>query len=644
MTLKPVSHAALGPADLFALQFIRDARLSPDGQQVAYCISRTDHQEHFEIWVMDAHGLDRRPLPYSGNAQAPRWSPDGRWIAFNADGQLRLASLADRSISDPLTPRDLVIDGAASWAPDSARLAVSLTERRIRKGPQRVTTRLFRADGLGLVDQLSQGIYEVNSRTRALRRLTPEDTLCSQPQWSPCGRRVLFFATDEAIPFASYSPQLFVVTVDDTEVRNLLGPEWFISSVRWLPDGNSIVVAGARDSTLTVPTLSLWVVNVSTRRAERRLPESLAANVGCRMHHDMPAWDLTANMFTVLDQQTALVSVQKGGAVEIWSVGLEGEMRTNTLLRGPRCCIALDVVSTVGRLLFAVSSLESPTELWSLSLEQREEKRLTFLNDAVLSRWPAIHVERFTFNSSDGLKIDAWYLASEHRSPPLPTILFIHGGPFIATGDAFRFDFLLLAAQGFGVMFANFRGSAGYGEPFARAIMGDYGQRGYPDHMGIVNEAIARGFADPDRLGVWGASHGGFATCWIVGQTNRFKAAVAEAAVTNFTTTYYLSDAPDGIVRDLGGRPDQIPDIYRSRSPITYAHRCTTPTLLLHGEDDLRCPIAEAEQFYRVLQDVGCTTELYRIPECSHLGDSSGPVSARLAQNEALVDWFQRHL
>jgi dipeptidyl aminopeptidase/acylaminoacyl peptidase len=162
--------------------------------------------------------------------------------------------------------------------------------------------------------------------------------------------------------------------------------------------------------------------------------------------------------------------------------------------------------------------------------------------------------------------------------------------------------------------------------------------------MGAIDAAIALGFVDPERIGVWGPSHGGFATCWIVGQTNRFKAAVAEAAFSDLATMYYSTDAPDVWVRDLGGRPDEVPDVYRAGSPMSYAHRCTTPTLLLHGEDDYRCPITEAEQFHRALHDVGCVTELVRIPGCSHLGDAIGPLHARRAQNEALVEWFERHL
>lgn len=633
----------LAPTDLFSLQFLRDARLSPDGSYVVYGLSRTDDQERFEIWIANVTGEGKRRLPYVGNARSARWSPDGRWIAFDADGRLRVAAFPDFAISDPLTPVHLAVQGAPSWSPDSRLIAVSLLESRAVPGPRHITSRLFRADGIGLVGGLTQRIYAVDRCDNSLRALSQPGTLCSQPQWSPCGRRILFLASDDAIPFASYSPKLFTVEVSDGQVNEVLGERWFIGNACWLPGGDRIAVAAARDSTLTVPTLSLWVVDAITAEAELRT-QGLVGNIGCRIHHDMPAWDLTASMLAVADQNTAYASVQKRGAVEIWRISLAGELSMEPVITGERACLILDVHADSNTLLFSVSELNSPTELWRRSLAHAKEERLTSLNDAVLAKWPTTHVERFTFNSADGLGIDAWFMADARRKGPLPTVMFIHGGPFIATGEAFRYDFLLLASRGFGVLFANFRGSAGYGEPFARAIMGDYGARGFPDHMGAADAAISRGFADPNRLGVWGASHGGFATCWIVGHTLRFKAAVAEAAVTNFTTTYYLSDAPDGIVRDLGGPPHEIPDIYRSRSPLTYAHRCTTPTLLLHGEDDLRCPIAEAEQFYRALQDVGCITELLRIPDCSHLGDSIGPLSARRAQNEGLIDWFQRHL
>jgi dipeptidyl aminopeptidase/acylaminoacyl peptidase len=634
----------LESTSLFELRFLRSTRLSPDARFIVYALSWTDDAEHFEIWTADASGGNQRRLPYAGDATAPRFSPDGRWIAFVGDGQLRLAECSSLSLSEPLTPVGLCVQGAPAWSPDGERIAVSLMRHDVRAGPRRITKTHFCADGRGFLEDIDQQIYEVRLGNGTVRRLTGSEGFCSQPEWSPCGTRILFFASEDAVPFGSYSPHLRVIDVNRGVITEVLGESWYVTSAHWLPDGERIAVAAARDSTLTVPTLSVWVVNVADRHAELRTT-GLTGNVGFHIHHDMPAWDLTQdNSLIILNEAVAFATVQRGGSVEIWRVSLSGETRLDRVISGDRSCIALDAHEAADTLLFAVTDLRSPPELSKATLRGEHGGRLTALNHDVLSRWPAIEAERFSFTSGDGLEIDAWFMSGTNLKRPLPTVLFIHGGPFISTGYAFRYDFHLLCAHGFGVLFANFRGSAGYGEAFARAIMGDWGRLGYPDHIGAVDSAIARGLADPERLGVWGPSHGGFATCWIVGHTDRFKAAVAEAAVTNFTTAYYLTDAPDGFRRDLGGRPHELAEIYRTRSPIAYAHRCTTPTLLIHGEEDLRCPISEAEQFYRVLKDVGCSAELLRIPGCSHLGDSLGPLSARSAQNEALLSWFQRYL
>lgn len=635
---------ALAPDDLFALKYIRDARLSAAGR-IAYAMSYTEgDNERFVICVGEAPMQTVQRLPFAGKATAPRWSPDGKWLAFIGDGQLRVVAMPSLTVSEPLTSEKMSVQGAPSWSPDSSELAVSLLERRVVLGPRRITKAHYRAEGVGFTDDLIQRIAIVD-RSRGLQRFitTAADGLCQQPEWSPCGRLLLCLSTDDAVPISSYSPRLMIIRIDDGHIEPLLDEHWFIAAARWLPCGERLAVCAARDSTLTVPNTSLWIADLRGQM-ELRTPE-IAGKIGGMLHHDMPAWDLTrSNPITVLDRDTAFLTVLRAGSMQIWRVALRGEIAMQTVLDGERSCFALDADLAGNRLLYSVTDLHSPTELWLAQLDGRGERRLTDLNAPVLDRWPAMRVEKISWPSSDGMPINVWFMSAAHHHAPLPTVLFIHGGPFASTGHAFRYDFHLLASHGFGVLFANFRGSAGYGDAFSRAIMGDWGARGFPDHMAAVDAAIARGWADPARLGVWGASHGGFATCWIVGHTTRFKAAVAEAASTNFVTAYYLKDGPDVIARDLGGRPHEIPNVYRARSPITYAHRCTTPTLLVHGEEDLRCPISEAEQFYRVLQDVGCETELVRIPGCNHMGDSCGPLSARLAQNEALLRWFQTHL
>jgi dipeptidyl aminopeptidase/acylaminoacyl peptidase len=241
--------------------------------------------------------------------------------------------------------------------------------------------------------------------------------------------------------------------------------------------------------------------------------------------------------------------------------------------------------------------------------------------------------------------VEGWYLKPPLGTAPYPTILYIHGGPHGAYGHIFSFDFQLLAGAGYGVLIVNHRASTGYGNDFSTAIKGDWGNLDYQDLMAGVDHAIALGLADADRLGVCGLSGGGNLSSWIVGQTDRFKAAVPENPVTNWVSFYGVSDV--GVwfaVEQMGGHPHEIPDVYARCSPITYAHRCTTPTLLVQGENDYRCPAEQSEQFYTVLKANGCAVEMLRLPNSSHGGAIIGPVASRRAQNEALLDWFQRYI
>jgi len=646
------SVRVLHPNDVFALKYVHDARLSPDGRHAAFVVSRTVEatgEEFFEITIEELASGARREVPFAGRATSPRWSPDGKRLAFvGTAGRSSRLYVSDADAHDviPLTPDDRSVLGPPSWSPDGTTVAyVVMTQHDSPTGVRRLTKRIFRSEGIGIVSHMEFRLQLANVKQGGIRQLELSLNTAMQPAFSPDGRSLLFLGSDSAIGYPSLGGlNLFTVDLDDGKVVEVLGERWFVAAAAWSPCGKRIVVAGDYDSKMTVPMAHVWVVNRDGSKPQCRT-EGLRGNVGLRIHHDMPTWETSQNnILCVPDTAYACVTLLKSGCAEICRVALDGPTRYESVASGPRTCVIMDASSSTSQLLYCASDLNTPWELYWSDLEGREEKRLTRLNEAVLSRWPRLQVEHLTFQSNDGMPLEAWHLMRADRSGPQPTVMFIHGGPMLSIGHIFRFDFHLLAANGYAVLFANFRGSSGYGQPFMQAILGDWGARGFPDHMATIDCALERGLADPNRLGVWGPSHGGFATAWAVGHTDRFRAAVAEAAPTNFSTLYYLADAPDIFVRDLGGRPDEIPDIYRSRSPLTYVGRCRTPTLLLHGEDDLRCPVAEAEQFYRALHDVGCTTELVRISGMAHMGDSIGPLPARLGQNEALLDWFERYL
>jgi dipeptidyl aminopeptidase/acylaminoacyl peptidase len=331
--------------------------------------------------------------------------------------------------------------------------------------------------------------------------------------------------------------------------------------------------------------------------------------------------------------------------LQIFNVALTGQESWKPVVTGEQANMLLDADFASQTLLYAISTLNQPCDLYTRALKSGAEKRLTTLNDDVLKEFPQPEVENFRITTSQNAEVEAWLMKPTTGEAPYPTVLYVHGGPYGSFGNIFNFDFQILAAAGFAVLFPNFRGSGGYGADFSKAVTGNWGEVVYADNMAVVDHAIAQGWADADRLGICGYSHGGFASCWTVGHTDRFKAAVPENPVVNWMTAYSVSDAGvSWISEELGGHPHEIPDVYLKMSPIMYAHNCKTPTLLITGEWDFRCPSEEAEQFYGVLKANGCTVEMLRLPNSVHIGSVIGPVVVRRAQNEALVDWFKRYL
>jgi dipeptidyl aminopeptidase/acylaminoacyl peptidase len=292
----------------------------------------------------------------------------------------------------------------------------------------------------------------------------------------------------------------------------------------------------------------------------------------------------------------------------------------------------------VSLLCLAMTFVDPP----ELTLDGR---RVTHLNDDLLRDVARPEVRRLDVSAPDGLRIETWALVPAGDQGPWPTLLHPHGGPWTASmGNGYSIDHHLLVDAGFAVVVHNFRGSGGYGYEFVEKITHGWGPNAGQDHHAALDAAIAAGVADPERLGVFGLSHGGYATCWLVGTSDRFKAAVAENPVTSFVTYFGVSHGESWVPMEMGGYPWEVPDVYRERSPLTYASSCRTPLLFVIGESDLNCHQTEAEQYYRVLKTNGVPTEMLRLPNAHHGGTWSGPIPARDAQNEALVGWFRRYV
>jgi dipeptidyl aminopeptidase/acylaminoacyl peptidase len=367
---------------------------------------------------------------------------------------------------------------------------------------------------------------------------------------------------------------------------------------------------------------------------------AIAGHLGASIQGDNPAGGLG-----MVGMQAAggdvVVPVQTGGEVAIVKVALSGDESAEVVAGGTRVCAPIAV--RADQLLFGAFGFTEPGDLYLVNLATRDERRLTNLNEQLLSELELPDVTNLHFPSKDGQEVEGWFLQPAGSEGPLPTVLGIHGGPHAGWGAHFHFDHLMLTGAGYGVVLVNHRASTGYGDAFATAIKGDWGNLDFADLMAGVDHAIELGLADPDRLGVFGLSGGGNLTGWVIGHTNRFKAACPENPVFSWLSFYGTSDIGHGFgVAQMGGTPDELTETYLRCSPITSAHLCTTPTLFFQHEADYRCPAEQTEQFYTVLRVRGVPAEMLRFPGTAHGGSSMGPIGHRRAQNDALLVWMNR--
>ena len=646
----------LEPTDLYHLRSVDDVQLSPDGSRVAYSIVANNRRgrPYSQVWVMSVASRQSTRLGRpEGTASGPRWSPDGRAIAYlGSDGErhgLMVANMdgAEARFVAPVqgTNHPLPTSGEPfAWSPDGKQIAfVSATagpEQDANGDPMVITRYLYKptaSEGMTRFnDNRRLHIFIADVASGAVKQLTSGNYYEHSLDWSPSGDRILFISNHEPDPDRFFNYDIFTVRVADGSISALTRTKNAEYRPVWSPDGKQIAYLGTTrpltSSETTMENTHVWIMDADGgNRHEVR--ESLDNRQGA------PRWSAGG--------EAIYFSVQERGESHLFRIPAAGGSAARVLADGGSVgswSIAKRNAAT--SIAYAFSTPAGPSQLF-LSAGTGTPARLTDLNRELLGNKRIGSVEAFSFPSFDGMPIEAFLTkpAGLEAAPAgkHPLIVMMHGGPHGQQGPEFNSKAQVYAGLGWASLMVNYRGSIGYGQTLADAIFGDQNGGEAKDVLAGVDAALARyPWLDSSRMGLEGGSYGGQLANWIITQTDRFTAAVPTASISNLITQNYLSYYHDYLAVEFGAFPHQkgIIDKLWERSAIRYANKVKTPTMFVHGENDNDVPIAEAEQFYIALKDVGVETIMIRYPREGHgIRETRHVVDVV----ERSIAWYGRH-
>jgi dipeptidyl aminopeptidase/acylaminoacyl peptidase len=656
------------PADVGRLVDVSDPRVSPDGRWVAFVVTTVDLDENeyrTKVWLVPTDGREQARPVTRGDCRdlRPRWSPDGRQLAFvshreDEGSQLLVLPVRGGGEVQPVASWPEEIEDVA-WSPDGSRIAFTARDREEERygkkrakdqPPRRIDHLFYKRDSVGWTVDRHRHVFVVDmvggGKPVPVTSGPYEDGGLA---WSPDGKELLFSAGRHEGWDLDRAVDLFSVTVpsgaDELAQPERLTPTGVAYAVpSWSPDSARIAYMQF-DPQIGPSHGQVGVLDLAS--GERRLlTTSLDRN--CFPY-------ITLSREPIWDGDDLVFGADEGGNVHLYRVAADGSGKPELLVGGERWVSGWD--AAMGVVAFCAGTPTSQSELFVLAGDGTE-RQLTSLGEAFTEQVALSVPERFTAVSADGTEVDAWVMAPVGHQPgsgqKYPTLLNIHGGPFTQYGNRFFDEFQVQAAAGYAVVFSNPRGSSGSTEAWGRAIRGPkaevdpgtgWGGADYEDLMAVTDEAVRRfDFVDGDRLGVLGGSYGGYMTTWMLGHTTRFKAGVSERAVNNLLTMEHTSDIATTFVSDVGATHLDDPDEFRRQSPITYVRDIETPVLILHSEDDLRCPVEQAEELYVALRLLGKPVEFVRFPGESHELTRSGAPQHRVARFEIILDYLARHL
>jgi len=668
-------------ADYYRIETAATPAISPDGHWVVFVRNTTveaENRRHSELWIAPSDGgspATRLTSPMF-NATAPRWSPDGKLLAFRssrsgsaaaeeprpgrggrgggAEGDiwfLRMDRPSGEAFQIPgvqgmpvFSPDNKWIAFTRRTPPPRAARELSATEKQLE---QRFKGRMYdwmnvRADGRGyLPDPRDPGtsppneLYIVARDGGSPRQVTKLGVDVRDLAWrSDSGALALTADSHQRYEYSYERADLWVTTTDG-QIRRLTDDGFEYDSPAWSPDGKSLVFRRRQGLSQVIQSKQKHGAAVDLYR--------IAAASGGDLVNLTPDWDLIPDAPTYSpDGRNVYFAAAVGGDTQMFRMPAGGG-QPQQLTRGDRNLTGFSFSTNFDRMAYSAAQPTQPADAFTAHTDGSGEVRLSSLNTSWIGGLDLSPAERIHFPSKDGTQVEGWIMLPRGSQGPHPLILAIHGGPHGAYGSTFDFEFQWLAANGYAVLYTNPRGSTGYGEKFLWATWGGWGKLDFEDVMGGVDYALAHYPINRNRLAVTGYSYGGFLTNWTITQTTRFSAAVSVAGIVNWLSDYGTADIPRTKESEFGGSPWEPASnaLMRELSPITYAGNVKTPTLFLDGESDMRVPIAENEQLYTALKKLRVPAKMVRYPGNYHGGWPPWDMVHRYYQE---LQWFREFL
>ncbi|HJO04999.1 MAG TPA: S9 family peptidase [Acidobacteriota bacterium] len=653
------------PDDYYTFRQISDVQISPNGEEVLFVVADVSDDRRRRdraLWIVASDGAsEARPLSFGTTDGSPRWSPDGSTIAFLRNGAEVVAEgPSDGETAESpqvyLLPRGggearqaSTVEGGVGglqWLPDGKRLLLTLAGPRPPQPDDPtaepkpdldiVKDAFYKANGRGYLDQRRRHLFLFDVDSGTTVQLTDgTDWNDSAPHISSDGSALVFSSDRTGLEYDGGSnSDIWRVNLDDVSNPQSSAPvqlttqEHRDSGPRISPDGTTVAYSRT-DAPYDQPDVFVQALDGSG--SPRNMTASFDRNPGSlSWSHDSSAMLLLAD--------------DKGSRGLFRLDVSSGD--TTRLLEPDWSVRSLSVASRSDRIAFTLDDEQMLPEVFVANADGSSMRQLTRLNDAVLAQLARGELEEIHFTNDVGGDVQAFLLRPVGGvEGKVPLVLNIKGGPGGMWGYQWFHENQMLAGKGWAVAFVNYRGSTGYGDAHQSAVRLDYGGVDYRDNMQLVDELLARyDWIDAERLFVTGGSHGGFLTNWITTQTQRFRAAVTQRSVASWVSEAGTQQYTPSAMRDeFGGNLWENWDLYWDRSPLKHANKVTTPTLIIHSDQDMICPLGQAEEWFYALKNNDVDTELLVFRGEDHGLSRTGTPVNLVERLRRIIDWFERH-